>query len=357
MAQLALSEGSLMVHCHCTLSLYTVTVHCPCTLSMLSLSTLPRDGPAGLLGHGALRKSVASPWVPCVPGGGCPGGVSGGGAWRSLDCPDVFAAEEGRDVVDIVPGKAMALDVVTAGGTLTVINVHGPGSGGDSWASTASFWADVAMYAVAKSTGGTKAVLLGGDFNVWLESPGHPTTKRFHTPWEQCGFHRAGAAAEEDRQPTRAGHRLDSFLLNSPLVPLAVCERPHLAPVRSPASLGSHHGPVVLDIRLAVAGKETVTRMAYSHAQGRLHAIRPDYPRVREAAAALLRKACEDRTLRAWLSWDLDTATMGTSEVQAIFDLLYAFRDDVSRVTGVRMPSGMDPQYPYGQAETEASLA
>ena len=38
---------------------------------------------------------------------------------------DVFAAEEVRDVVDIVPGKAMALDVVTAAGTLTVINVHG----------------------------------------------------------------------------------------------------------------------------------------------------------------------------------------------------------------------------------------
>ena len=59
---------------------------------------------------------------------------------------DMFAAEEVRDVVDIVPGKAMALDVVTAGGTLTVINVHGPCSGGDSWASKASFWADVAMY-------------------------------------------------------------------------------------------------------------------------------------------------------------------------------------------------------------------
>ena len=48
---------------------------------------------------------------------------------------------------------------------------------------------------------------------------------------------------------------------------------------------------------------------------------------------------------------------MGTSEVQAVFDLLYAFRDDVSRVIGVRITSGMDPRYPYGQAETEASLA
>ena len=35
-------------------------------------------------------------------------------------------------MVDIVSGKAMALVVVTGGGTFTVINVHGPGSGGDS---------------------------------------------------------------------------------------------------------------------------------------------------------------------------------------------------------------------------------
>ena len=158
----------------------------------------------------------------------------------------------------------------------------------------------------------------------------------------------------------RAGHRLDSFLLNSPLVPRAAHERPHLAPGRSPASLGSDHGLVVLDLPQAVAGKERVTRMAYSHAQGRLHAIRPNSPGVREAAAAVLQKACGDRRLQAWLSSDQDTATMGTSEVQAVFDLLYAFRDDVSRVTGLRMPSGVDPQYPYGQAETketEESLA
>ena len=122
-------------------------------------------------------------------------------------------------------------------------------------------------------------------------------------------------------------------------------------------SLGSDHGLVVLDIPLAVAGKERVTRMAYSHAQGRLHAIRPDSPGVREVAAVVLQKACKDRQLRAWLSSDQDTATMGTPEVLAVFDLLYAFRDDLSTVTGVPMPSGMDPQYPYGQAETEASLA
>ena len=270
---------------------------------------------------------------------------------------DVFAPEEVRDVVDIEPGKAMVLDVVTASGTLAVINVHGPGNGGDSWASKASFWADVAMYAAAKSAVCTKAVLLGGDFNVWLEFPGHPTTRRFQALWEECGFHRVGAAAEEDRRSRRARHRLDSFVLNSPLVPWAVRERPHLAPGRSLASLGFDHGPVVLDIPLALAAKERIIRLAYSHAQGRLHAIRPDSPGVREAAAAALRKGCEDRALRGWLSSGQDAATMGTPEVQAVFDVLYAFRDEVSRVTGVRMPSGMNPQHPYGRAEREVSLS
>ena len=69
---------------------------------------------------------------------------------------------------------------------------------------------------------------------------------------------------------------------------------------------------MVLDLLLAVAGKERVTRMAYSRAQGRLHAIRPDSLGVREAAAAVLQKACGDRRLRAWPSSDQDTATMGT---------------------------------------------
>ena len=122
---------------------------------------------------------------------------------------DVFAPEEVRDVVDIVPSKAMALDVVTAGGTLTVMQVHCRGSGGDCWTCKASFWADVAMYAAAKSAGGTRPVLIRDDFNVWLESPGHPTTKRFVALWEPCWFLRAGHSAEEHRQSTREGHKLD----------------------------------------------------------------------------------------------------------------------------------------------------
>ena len=79
--------------------------------------------------------------------------------------------------------------------------------------------------------------------------------------WDQCGFLKAGGVAEEDRQPTRAGHKLDSFLLNAPLVPWAMREHPHMAPGRSRASLGCDHGPVVLSIPLAVAAKQRITRL------------------------------------------------------------------------------------------------
>ena len=48
---------------------------------------------------------------------------------------------------------------------------------------------------------------------------------------------------------------------------------------------------------------------------------------------------------------------MNTPEVQAVFDLLYIFHDEVSQVTVVRMPSCMDPHYTYRPADTEASLS
>ena len=187
--------------------------------------------------------------------------------------------------------------------------------------------------------------------------PGAPHHEEVPGPVGAVGVPQGGRGSRGGQAALEGKASTGLFLLNSPLVPWALRERPHLAPGQSPASLGSNHGPVVLDIPLAVAGKERVTRIAYWHAQGRLHAIRPDSPGVREAAVAVLQKACGDRTLQAWLSSGQDSATMGKSEVQAVFDLLNAFRDDVSRIKGVRMPSGMNPQYPYGQAGTEASLA
>ena len=103
---------------------------------------------------------------------------------------DVFAVENFGVVVDIVPGKAMALDAMTAG-RMHIRQCLGPGSGGESWASKASFWAGATMYAAAKSARCTRPVLIGGEFNNWVESPGQPTTKRFVAVWEHCEILRA----------------------------------------------------------------------------------------------------------------------------------------------------------------------
>ena len=53
----------------------------------------------------------------------------------------------------------------------------------------------------------------------------------------------------------------------------------------------------------------------------------------------MLQRACNDLTLKAWLSSDLDGATMDTLAVQGVLNLLYALGDDVSRVRGMPMPS------------------
>ena len=270
---------------------------------------------------------------------------------------DIFAAEEVRDVVDILPGKAMALDVVTAGGTLTVINVLGPGSGDDSWASKASFWADVAMYRAAKSAGGTRAVLLGGDFNVWLESLWHCTTRRFHALWEQCGFRRAGPEREEDRRPTRAGHRRDSFLLNrlwslGRRVSAHTWRRGGLqrrwrrimalwsrtSRWRWPAKEGSPVWPT----RTPKAGC-----MPYARTPRGFVRRRRQYCRRPAGIRGCRRGYQRTRTLPPW----------ARQRCRRSLTCSTPSRVDVSRVTGVGMPSGMDQQYLYGQAETEGTLA
>ena len=62
-------------------------------------------------------------------------------------------------------------------------------------------------------------------------------------------------------------------MLSAPLVSWEMRERPYLALGRPPTALGSNDGLVVLSIPLAVA---RITRLAYSHAQGRHHAICSD---------------------------------------------------------------------------------
>ena len=60
----------------------------------------------------------------------------------------------------------------------------------------------------------------------------------------------------------------------------------------------------------------------------------------------MLQQACDNPILREWPSSDRDEATTDTFAVQAVFDLLHAFRDDVSRVTGGAHASRCEPAVP-----------
>ena len=121
---------------------------------------------------------------------------------------------------EIVPEKAAALEIRRDGGGLTLINVHGQQAGCSPWAGRAAFWADIQMYATARSLGGRNLVVIAGDTNVYMDATSNPGTEHFRASWEACGFLRATARGEEDMTPTPhpSRHRVDTFLVKEPLL-------------------------------------------------------------------------------------------------------------------------------------------
>ena len=112
----------------------------------------------------------------------------------------------------IVPGKAAALEIRTDGGGLNLINVDGSRAGCSLWAGWAALWADIQMYATARSLGGRHPVVIAGDTNVYMDATSNPATEHLRAGWEAHGFRRAPAGGEEDMTPTlhpsrhRSGH-------------------------------------------------------------------------------------------------------------------------------------------------------
>ena len=77
------------------------------------------------------------------------------------------------------PSPLAALKICTDGGGLTLINVHGPQAGCSPWAGRAAFWADIQMYATARSLGGRHPVVIAGDTNIYMDVPANPATEHF----------------------------------------------------------------------------------------------------------------------------------------------------------------------------------
>ena len=80
---------------------------------------------------------------------------------------------------EIFPGKAAALEIRTDGEGLTPITVHRPQAGCSPWAGRAAFWADIQMYATARSLGGRHAVVIAGDINIYMNATTNTATEHF----------------------------------------------------------------------------------------------------------------------------------------------------------------------------------
>ena len=172
---------------------------------------------------------------------------------------------------EIVPGKAAALEIRTDGGGLSLIIVHGPQAGCSPWAGRAAFWADIQMYATARSLGGRQPVVIAGDTNVYMDATSNPAMGHFRAGWGACGFRRAIAGGEEDMTPTLplSRHRVDTFLVNEPLLPSSLRESIWARGMAHPKVVGSDHLPV----RLALPGLHKAAARAtmptpYSHTEG-----------------------------------------------------------------------------------------
>ena len=188
--------------------------------------------------------------------------TSRGGGLLTAVSSKYVAEHEVLILTEIVPGKAAALEIRMDGGGLTLINVHGPQAGCSPWAGRAAFWADIQMYATARSLGGRHPVVIAGDTNIYMDATTNPATEHSRVGWEACSFRRATAGGEEDMTPTlhSSRHRVDTFLVNEFLLPWSLRESVWARGMAHPQVIGSDHLPVRLALPgfLSAAGRGAV---------------------------------------------------------------------------------------------------
>ena len=105
--------------------------------------------------------------------------TSRGGGLHTAVSSKYVAEHEVLGFTEIVRGKAAALGIRTDGGGLTLINVHGPQASCSPWAGRAAFWADIQMYATARSLGRRHPVVIAGDTNAYMDAATNPATEHF----------------------------------------------------------------------------------------------------------------------------------------------------------------------------------
>ena len=230
--------------------------------------------------------------------------TSRGGGLLTAVSSKYVAEHEVLSFTENVPGKAAALEIRTDGGGLTLINVHGPQAGCSPWAGRAAFWADIQMYATARSLGGRHRVVIAGDTNIYMDVPANPATEHFRAGWEASGFRRAAAGGEEDMTPTLhpSRHRVDTFLVNEPLLPWSLRESVSARGMAHPQVVGLDHLPVRLALPglLSAAGRAAMP-IPYSHTEGRLLPYDAEAAPVQHCLWAAVTAAQDEPSLAPWL--------------------------------------------------------
>ena len=276
--------------------------------------------------------------------------TSRGGGLLTAVSSKCVAEHEVLSFTEIVPGKAAALEIRADGGGLTLINVHGPQAGCSPWAGRAAFWADIQMYATARSLGGRHPLVIAGDTNVYMDATSNPATEHFCTGLEACGFRRATAGGDQDMTPTLhpSWHRVDTFLVNEPLLPRSLRESVWARGMAHPQVISSD----LLLVRLALPGLlNAVGRAAmptpYSHTEVRLLSYDAKAAPVKHCLWAAVTAAQDEPSLAPWLGPAEQHAyrSMPSAAVNKVFEHLHAAHDALARVVGQRQPSpaGTDP--------------
>ena len=155
---------------------------------------------------------------------------------------------------------------------------------------------------------------------------------------------------EEDMTPTLqpSRHRVDTFLVNEPLLPRSLRESFWARGMAHPQVIGSDHLPVRLALPglLTVAGRATMPT-PHSHTEGRLLPYDAEAAPVQHCLWAAVTAAQDEPSLAPSLGPAEQHAygSMPAAAVDKVFEHLHATHDALARVVGRRQPSptGTDP--------------
>ena len=183
-----------------------------------------------------------------------------------------------------------------------------------------------------------------------MDATTNPATEHFRAGWEARGFRRATTGGEEDMTSTLnpSRHRVDTFLVNEPILRWSLRESIWARGKAQPQVIGSDHLPVrpALPGLLSAAGRAAVPT-PYSHTEGHLLPYDAGVAPVQHCLWAAVTAAQDDPSLAPWLGPAEQHAygSIPAAAVDKVFERLHAAHDALARVVRRRQPSlaGTDP--------------